>query len=416
MTTRVNDHHPGTTVGSPKDDYPDYPPEDNYEGPIDSGSPRGDFVDPEGMQPEASASEARKRIELLRATIMSDPKLDSAKKHKLLNELTALSGKINHAVSMDPKHRQSELNAIGERLGQLEMPAYGLEDQDIQDIGGDPGKGEGGEEVKDLQEKAKKIQDKLEKMLSSGQISQRVYDKLQEKLTRLTSKLEEKPDENDLEAVSSGLSSINEDVNAMASQYMVNGELIDEIPGDEGEKIKKDELPPAIQKLMSAVPGMTVEKFLAKLLEGFPNLDSNGDGKLSLTEIKDGAASNLFPPSRPNNDLIKFLTSLDPELKDKWEATHDQFLGDNDGPNTPVEQKFPIYRSLMVQVSQRLVTLLGALYPGKVSMQDPNTTDWRNANNLIFLDAEGKKQIFEAFREDTVGREVHVKWSGESPS
>lgn len=141
-----------------------------------------------------------------------------------------------------------------------------------------------------------------------------------------------------------------------------------------------DDLTTEIKNLKNLLPGISMEQFLSKLKAKFPNIDSNNDGKISKEELEAAQSNKIFPPHRPNKELVEFLLDLDPQLKDYVNSS-----------NTTNDAN---YRASMIQASTRLKNLLDNLYPGKVTAPNINNADWRHANNLVF---DG--QIFEAFGE-----------------
>jgi len=318
--------------------------------------------------------------------------------------LERLKHQVNAAMGLSEKNREAKFADIQNQIDQTQ--------NDLENISGTGvnGSGEGGDskDPTDLKSKKADLKTKIEKFHNKGWITDDLYETLTGDLDKIDVS---DPDPDLIDAASTQLDNLQSSVDSIAGLYAENHEAVDQVEGVNND-ITEDKLPPELKKLMDLIPQIKgkPDKLIEKLLSAFPELDANNDGVLSAQELKDGVTNKIFPPQRPNNALIKLMTDLDPELKDKWDATTVDFTGDNDGADISDEQKFPRYRDLMSSCNKRLVNLLNAVYGDDAVKMSPNCdSNWHAANDLIWS-VDG--QTFEAFTEKKTTRDVDVEWYG----
>lgn len=229
------------------------------------------------------------------------------------------------------------------------MKVYGLGDSDIQGLAKTSREEEDSElSAKGLKEKSRDIQKKIESLVNMGAISLEVKHELDTRLDRFNSELNS--DKPDLEIVGELLSSLEETVNGLKSNFMINGEMIEEVPGADGVSEKSDG-PEILQKLVSTVGGkIKSEEVLEKIKKHYPELDKNNDGKLENKELQDAIDEKKWPPiTGPDQKMLDFFYDLDSEFKTYFD-------------NAP-KDNWQSWKS----AGNRLVSLLKALYPDKES-------------------------------------------------
>ena len=396
--TRTQDVPNPLSNDGPEDDFMDLDMEVE-------GGPGDQFVG-DGKDPEEggfSAKELRDRITSLRAQLKNSKLEDKGAIQTLLD---TLDRNISSAVAMSPKDRKAAFLQIQQQLGPIEPKILGLSDPNNPDSSGNDG---GPLSKEELKTQKKTLSDKIEKFHNKGWITEELYSKLQGELSKVDDLMSDK---DTLELAQTKLSGLEESVNHVGELYTEDNKPVDALEGV-NDTASPDAFPAPIKKLLDSVPEMKdkPEKFLEKLLSAFPELDANEDGKVSNQELQDGIKNNIFPPKRPNNAVIKFMTDIDPDLKDKWEAIQRDFGKENENGDY---YNLPTYNKLMTDVSKRTADLLNAVYgDGKVKLQDNPNGHWGVANNLIWTETG---MVFEAFDENARTRDVKVQWFGDVAS
>ncbi|MBI2335809.1 MAG: hypothetical protein HYU97_03490 [Deltaproteobacteria bacterium] len=109
------------------------------------------------------------------------------------------------------------------------------------------------------------------------------------------------------------------------------------------------------------------KSFLDSLYNFYPEFDTNGNGKLSVTEANQAIENGLFPPKVPNATLLRFLVKLDSNL----EHTLTIFDGKKSDDN-------------YADVRNRLLTLLEKVYIGTGIEIREEGASGNSSDNIIF--------------------------------
>lgn len=354
-----------------------------YEESMDYGSESEEFGITEGDNFGAvlSADDLRNRIQMLRKSLQESSSLSGTQKQEVLDRLDALQGKVNYSQCLSPSNMALELGAINQDLSALEVPSFGLEDSDIQEMAEDSESEEAEFDPEKLKEQAKEVEKRIEELLSEGMITQDAYDKLIERFNRLDTELSKK--DGDLEVVASQLSDMEETVKHMKQQYIINGEVIEDVPSAEGDESTEEdgEVPAVFSNLIGLVGGSSKQEEVLKVIkEHYPSLDKDGDGELKMKELKEAVDAKDWPPiGGPDQTMLEFLFDVDKEFKTHFEAAP------NDGWQS------------WKQTSNRLVSLLQALYPDKKN--NIKVADW-NADARTWCNIWFDGQLFSFANKD----------------
>lgn len=162
-----------------------------YEESVDYDSESEEFgmTGGDNFGAELSADDLRNRIQMLRKSLQENSNLSANQKREALERLDALQGKVNYSQCLSPSKMALELESINQDLSALEVPSFGLEDSDIQEMAESTDSDEEEIDPKKLKEQAKDVEKRIEDLLSEGMISEEAYDRLMERFGRLDAEL-----------------------------------------------------------------------------------------------------------------------------------------------------------------------------------------------------------------------------------
>jgi len=320
----------------------------------------------------STVPELQTRVTQVIAQIQASDTLSRTQKQELIRELNQAKNQLNYAISLTGENAEAIKEKASDLCSSAENTLYGgsgdsglgvdLENPD--DSSKDADENESEFSASELQSQRDDLRKKVEGLHSDGKISDELYDTLNAKLDDASGKIKSDPN-----GASEELTDFTDTLSQIDELYAQDG-------GEAVEKKEIDGLAPAeasvdILDKLEALLGDTIKEkdVLKALAKHFPDLDKNGDGSVSRSELQKAIQNKDWPSiNGPDQPMLEFVYDIDKEFKSHFDQSS------NDG-----------YQSWK-QADSRLVKILQTLYPDKadgIKVADYNS-DARSFCNFWF--------------------------------
>lgn len=325
--------------------------DDSEFGALDSVSQEDEFQEAQ----EPSSQGLRSRIGTLKAHLTSNESMDDNQKSSILKKIEVIEGKINYLQSLPPEIRQTQLASLQQKLGDLEINAYGLGESEIDEMASE--ESENSDYSKPaLKELANALKEKIASL--EGKVTEEVGQKLRERLDRMIQELYSK--DADLNFVGESLSTLDDTVSMVKKEYMIHGKVVDKIGGEEDDEAPVNGSLEALANLT----GKSKESILSAFKSAFPNFSGSIDSTEKLAKAIKNEESPFQAP--PSTALLTFLKACDPQLgqalspASKWDCF---VIG-------------PAYEKFTARASELLNAIFGEDH--NIYVTNPTTSDYEN--------------------------------------